>query len=191
MGKPIINDRELLRLIDNGATQSEAARRLGVSRQAVNKRLQEIRGKTTKVIIAKKVQEVVNRKIETIEQLQKINGYANELLDRLMLVNRGDEAALEEMRSCLGKDETADGISNRKELQCKDPRDLALRAMAEIRGQLKLQVEIFQTLFSLQAAQEFQQVVLETIAEADPETRNEIIRRLNHMRSIRSAMRLS
>ena len=76
-----INDRKLLRLIDiDLLSQSEAARKLGVSRQAVSKRLQELRGKTTKVVVVKKVEQVVDQKIDAIEQLHNINQKANDLL---------------------------------------------------------------------------------------------------------------
>jgi biotin operon repressor len=55
MRPPKINDRALLKLIDaQKMSQAKAAKELGVSRQAVSKRLQELRGKTTKVVIAKK-----------------------------------------------------------------------------------------------------------------------------------------
>ncbi len=47
MRPPKINDRALLKLIDSQKmSQSESAKELGVSRQAVSKRLQELRGKT-------------------------------------------------------------------------------------------------------------------------------------------------
>ena len=60
-----INDCALLKLIDTqNMSQAEAAKALGVNRQAVCKRLQELRGKTTKVVIAKKVEDVVDRKID-------------------------------------------------------------------------------------------------------------------------------
>ena len=63
MRPPKINDRALLKLIDSQKmSQSEAAKELCVSRQAVSKRLQELRGKTTKVVAAKKILEVVDRK---------------------------------------------------------------------------------------------------------------------------------
>ena len=76
-----INDRKLLRLIDTELlSQSEAARKLGVSRQAVSKRLQELRGKTTRAIVVKKVEQVVDQKIDAISQLHSINQKANELL---------------------------------------------------------------------------------------------------------------
>jgi hypothetical protein len=89
------------------------------------------------------------------------------------------------------KVQVGDEIHFVKEFKFKDPRQLALQAMAEIRNQLKLQLEIFQALFSLQAAEEFQNVVLETIAEVDPNVRGEIIRRINAKRSIRSAVRFT
>ena len=67
MRPPKINDRVLLKLIDTqNKSQSEAAKELGVSRQAVSKRLQELRGKTTKVVVAKRIKEVVDRKLDAM-----------------------------------------------------------------------------------------------------------------------------
>jgi predicted transcriptional regulator len=57
-----VNDRKLLNLVDEGLSQAEAARRLGVSRQAVSKRLQELRGRTTRAVVVKKVEEIVDKK---------------------------------------------------------------------------------------------------------------------------------
>lgn len=191
--KPSIDDRELVRLIDKeGCSQSEAARRLGFSRQAVNQRLAELRGKSTKVVVAKKVEQLVEHKIDAIEQIGKINAYANELLDLLMAWNRGEPEALQALESQvkrvrIGESEELDI----QEVKFKDPRELALKAMSEIRGQLKLQLEIFQALFDLQAAQEFQTTVLATIGEAAPDVRDEIIRRLNRERAVRSAVRIA
>ena len=82
MRPPKINDHKLLRLIDKQKmNQTKAAKELGVSRQAVSKRLQEIRGKTTKVIVAKKVEQIIDRKVDTMDQLIRINEYTNEILD--------------------------------------------------------------------------------------------------------------
>lgn len=65
-----INDRNLLRLVDKeGKSQTEAAKEIGVSRQAVSKRPQELLGKTTKVVVAKKVEQIVDRKIDAMVQL--------------------------------------------------------------------------------------------------------------------------
>ena len=151
------NDRELLRLIDKEKlSQSAAAKRLGVSRQAVNLRLQQLRGKTTKAVVVKKVEECIDQKLDAMAQLHKINSRANELLDKI-----------------------------------EDDPALAVKVMAEIRGQLKLQLEIFQALYDLTAAQEFQEEILKTIGEVSPDVRTKIIHKLNEKRAIRSAVRFT
>jgi len=194
MRPPKINDRKLLQLIDKEKkSQTEAAQALGVSRQAVSQRIKELRGKTTKVIVTKKIGQIVDSKIDTMEQLSKINGNANEILDLLMRWQRGDKEALRILESQVkevkvGKGEDAEFV---KEYRIKDPRELALKAMSEIRQQLNLQLEIFQALFSMKAAQEFEQEVLNSIAEASPEVRDAIISNLNKKRSIRSAIKFN
>lgn len=51
-----INDHKMLHLIDNqGKSQSETAKLLGVSRQAISKRLKHLRSKATKAILRKPV----------------------------------------------------------------------------------------------------------------------------------------
>ena len=189
-----INDRELLRLIDRvGMTQSEAARKLGVSRQAVSLRLMELRGKTTRAIVAKKIAEVVEHKIDTLEQLTKVNRHANEMLDLLIRWQSGDSDALRVLESQVrrvvhGEGDQAEEVVS---VRMKDPRELALRCMAEIRGQLELQMKIFETLYSMRAAEEFQHEVLEAIGEVAPDVRMCIIARLNEKRALRSAVRWS
>jgi predicted transcriptional regulator len=151
-----MNDTKLLRLIDSGKTQADAARELGVSRQAVSQRLIELRGRTTKVMATKKIEQVVDQRLDAVEQLNKINTEANRLLDEL-----------------------------------EQTPELKLKVMAEIRGQLRLQLDIFQTLYDMKAIQEFQNEVLNAIGEADKETRNAIISKLNESRAIRSAVKFN
>ena len=82
MSKLKINDRKLLQLIDKkNMSQSAAARELGVSRQAVNKRLREIRGKTTKIIATKKLEATIEHKFDAIQQLIDINKKTLDFLD--------------------------------------------------------------------------------------------------------------
>ena len=187
-----INDRILLRLIDkDNKSQSEAAQMLGVSRQAVSQRLRELRGRTTRVVVTRKVEDAVDGKLNAIEQLNKINGYANELLDLLMRWGRGDKEALQILESQVTTRKVRVGNEeiDVQEFKLKDPRELALKAMAEIRGQLKLQLEIFETLYSLQAAEEFQNAVMEAIGEASPDVRTRIIQKLNQRSTVRGALK--
>ncbi|HIJ68720.1 MAG TPA: hypothetical protein HPP57_04355, partial [Deltaproteobacteria bacterium] len=88
----------------------------------------------------------------------------------------------------IGKGEDAEEIT---EYKFKDPRELALKAMQEIRGQLKLQLEIFQALFDMRAVKQFQTEVLEVIASVSTQARDEIIRRLTERNALRSALDLN
>jgi hypothetical protein len=107
--------------------------------------------------------------------------------------NRGDDEALQILESQVRQVRVGQGedVEWVKEFKLKDPRELSVKVMAEIRGQLRLQLEIFEALFSLRAVEEFQNTVLETIGEVDSSVRAEIIRRLNEKRAVRSAVRFT
>jgi len=107
--------------------------------------------------------------------------------------NRGDDEALQILESQVrkvrtGKGENAEEIT---EYRFRDPRELAFKAMQEIRGQLKLQLEIFQTLYSMQSVQQFQAEVLEIIGNVSPEARDAIVRRLTEKNGLRSNLDLN
>jgi predicted transcriptional regulator len=194
MRKPIINDRKLLQLIDGqGFSQAEAARELGVTRQAVSKRLIELRGKTTRGVVVKKVEQVIDRKIDAMAQLQTINEHANWLLEHVTNWIKGDDVAIQVLEKSIRQVNvgTKDEPEYVKEFKFTDPHKIALSAMSEIRNQLKLQLEIFQALYDLKAAQEFQEEVLAAIGEVEPNVRSKIINNINQKRLIRSAVRFN
>ena len=66
--------------------------------------------------------------------------------------------------------------------------DTTLKAMREIRGQLELQLEIFKTLYDIQAVADFQKEVLTAIGEVDSGVRNLIINRLKEGRALRQSV---
>jgi DNA-binding transcriptional regulator GbsR (MarR family) len=117
-----INDRKLLMLIDEGVSQSETARKLGVTKQAVSQRLRELRGRTTKIFVSKPTSAItaepleqptgvitpkasnhltgaIDHKIDTLQQLSKVNRHANEMLDLLIRWQSGDHEALRVLES--------------------------------------------------------------------------------------------
>lgn len=78
-----INDRMLLRLIDKeGRSQSAAAKVIGVSRQAVNQRLKELRGQQTRAVATAKIEDGIDASFDAMKQLTAINTRALELLDQ-------------------------------------------------------------------------------------------------------------
>ena len=151
-----LSTAELLRRVDAGESFAEIAKDHGISRQAVQKRIRKMRGKTTKTVVVKKIEQVVDRKLDAVDQLMEINKKAMQMLD------------------------DADG----------NP-ELCLKCMSEIRGQLKLQLEIYATLYDMKAVAEFQEAVLKTIGETAPDVRAAIIHQLNQKRAIRSAVRFT
>jgi transposase-like protein len=186
-----IDDKQLLQLIRNGNTVSEAARKLGVNKGTVSKRLKALNIAINRNVTIRAAHKIVEREINALDQLQKINRDANELLDLLMRRNRGEDGALQVLESQVRKIKVPGQEEEVSEYKFKDPRELALKAMQEIRGQLKLQLEIFQALFDILAVQQFQAEVLEVIGGVSTEARDEIIRRLTERNALRSALDLN
>lgn len=185
-----ISNLELEQLVSEGNGVSEIARKLKVSKGAVSKRLKALKVAITQNVALHHAGEIVEKKLDAIEQLQKINDYANELLDLLMRWNRGDKTALQVLESQVGSKKVRLGNQEElvKEFKFKDPRELALRAMQEIRGQLSLQLEIYRALYDMADAAEFQKEVLTAIGEVAPDVRERIIRNLPKARVIRSTL---
>ena len=188
MGRKKISNLELDQLIREGNGVSEIARKLGVSKGAVSKRLKPLNVAITKDVTLHHAGEIVEKKLDAIGQLQKINDYANELLDLLMRWNRGDNEALQILESQVRKVKIRGQEEEVTEYRFKDPRELALKAMAEIRGQLNLQLEIFRSLYDMAAVAEFQKEVLTAIGEVSPDVRDKIIHNLQKARAIRSTL---
>jgi spore coat protein CotH len=68
---------------------------------------------------------------------------------------------------------------------------LALKAMNERRGQLKLQNETLAMLAEMSAVMEFQQELIQLLKEVDENVKNEFLRRLSERRALRGAVRLT
>jgi hypothetical protein len=103
-----------------------------------------------------------------LENAHRVVGKNLDAIDQLQKINREANLLLDELEQTP---------------------ELNLKIMAEIRGQLRLQLDIFATLYDMKAVEEFQKEVLNTIGEASSEVRNEIVRRLGQKRAIRSAIK--
>jgi len=192
MSQMKISNLELEQLVSKGLGVSEIARKVGVSKGTVSKRLKALNVAINQNVTLHHAGEIVEKKLDAIAQLQKINDYANELLDLLMRWNRGDDEALQILETQvrkvkIGKGKDAEEVT---EFRFKDPRELALKAMAEIRGQLNLQLEIFKALYDMAAVAEFQREVLTAIGEVSPDVRERIVHNLQKARAIRSTLDL-
>ena len=190
MPKPKIDRVKLNRMLQRGKPQHEIAQHFGVTEGAISKAKKELNVAVVKNVVLESAHKVVDRHLDTIGQLQKINQNANELLDLLMRWSRGDQEALQILESQVRKVKVRGSEEEITEYRIKDPRELALKAMQEIRGQLNLQLDIFKTLYDVQAVAEFQKEVLTAIGEVDPNVRARIIQRLKEGRIIRQSIEL-
>jgi uncharacterized protein YerC len=156
MPGPKIDKVKLSQMLRSGKAQREIAQVFGVTESAISKAKKELNLNVVKNVVLENAHRVVDKNLNAIDQLYKINEAANKLLDEL-----------------------------------EQKPDLKLRAMAEIRNQLRLQLDIFQSLYDMKAVQEFQDEVLTAIGDASPDVRDKIIRSLNEKRAIRSAVKFN
>lgn len=187
MPKPKIDRVKLNQLLKSGKSQKEVAQFFGVSAGAISKAKKELNINVVKNVALENAHRVVDKNLNAVDQLQKINDYANEMLDLLMRWQRGDDEALQILESQVNSKQVRVGkeVEFVREYRFKDPRELALKAMREVRGQLKLQLDIFQCLYDMKAVQEFQEEVLSAIGHASPDVRDKIIYNLNEKRAVR------
>ena len=179
-----VQDSDLERLaVDQKLGCSKIASMLGVTKGTISKRMKALNMTISKKVALYHAGDLVQRKINMVDQLRKINDYANELLDLLMRWNRGDNEALQILESQVSQKFVKEYKFN------KDPRELALNAMREIRGQLNLQLDIFKALYDLESIAEFQKEVIEIIGQVEPNVRQRIVEALQKRRVIRSAIK--
>ncbi len=136
-------------------------------------------------IAMENAQTIVKKKINTLDQLQKINDHANELLDLLMRWNKGDAEALQILESQVRKVKIKGTEEEISSYNFKDPRELALRCMAEIEVNLICSSTFLKTLYDVEAIADFQREVLSAIAEVSTDVRNAIVQRLKKKSSSR------
>jgi hypothetical protein len=182
---------QLEKLLAKGKRTSEIAKYFRVTPWAVSQAKKKLKTHVVRNVALESAHRVVGKHLDIVSQLQRINQDATELLDVLMRWNRGDPQALQILESQVRKVRVGKTEKFVEEFKFKDPRELALVAMREIRGQLALQLDIFKAMYDMEAIAEFQREVLEAIGEEAPHVRDRIIQRLKESRALRGAARIS
>lgn len=185
-----IDKVKLSQMLQSGKTQRQCAKVFGVTEGAISQVKKELNIAVVKSVVMENAHKVVTKNLNSIEQLQKINNHANELLDLLMRWNRGDTEALQILESQVRRVKIKGAEEEVTEYRFKDPRELALKAMAEIRGQLGLQLDIFKVLYDAEAVADFQREVLTIIGEVSADVRDRIVERLKAGRALRNAIEI-
>jgi len=192
MARPGLDIEKLAQLFDEGYTGAACAKHFGVTPAAISKAKKRLTRAVVRHTAVEKAPKVVSQTLDTFDQLNEINNYAKELLDVCMKWSRGDPEALRIMESQVryinvGTREEPNMV---EEYKFKDPRELAVRLMAEIRQQLDLQMKVFGQLFDMNEMKLFMAVVLRKIGEVSPELRDAIIADFKREQLVRSAFSL-
>ena len=163
MSKTKVSLIQLDQLIREGYGVSEIAKKLGVSKGCISKRVKALKVGVCKDVVLRSASEIVDRQIDAMDQLRKINGLINGELDYIE----------QNIKNATGE--------SRRELQ-----EQRLKHVAEIRKQLSLLLEIAQALYNAEEVRAFQEAVLTEIGNVSNEVRDAIIERLNKRRAVRS-----
>jgi len=158
MPKPKIDRVKLNQMLSSGKSQKKIAQFFDVTEGAISKAKKELSIAVVKNVSLENAHRVVDKNLNAVDQLQKINDQANKIINDLS--------------------ESSDRAD----------KELILKACREVQNQLRLQLEIFQTLYDMKAVQSFQNEVLTAIGEVEPDVRNRIIQRLNEKHAIRRSI---
>jgi len=191
MPKPKIDRVKLNQLLSAGKSQREVAQVFDVTEGAISKAKKELNLAVVKSVSLESAHKVVDKNLDAVAQLQKINNAANQLLDELM----GKEKVVQGLATVVNKINEGNP-ADVKEItklvkQIISDKNTALKACQEIRGQLSLQLDIFKTLYDVEAVAEFQREVLDAIAEVAPEVRNKIVNNLKWKQALRSSVTIN
>lgn len=188
--QPKIDLDILADLLKKNTPLKECAEYFGCKPPAISVAKRKLGLGVVRHVAAERAPEVVERKLNAIDQLQTINDHANWLLNHVMKWIKGDDSAIQALEGQIRKI----NIGTRKapeyveEYKFQDPHKIALDSMAEIRNQLRLQLEIFKTLYDAEAVKEFQQELISLLGETSPELRDKFIQRLREKGAIRSIL---
>ena len=158
-----IDKYKLIQLLGERKTLTECANILGVSLAAVSRmrKTLELPDAVSKNVALESAPKIVAKHLDCIQQLQDINEEARKVLDDLS-----------------GSEDKVD-------------KQIVLKACAEVRKQLSLQLDIFHLMYDMTAIADFQREVLSVIGECAPQVRDEIVKRLKEANALRAAVQFS
>lgn len=158
---------QLEKLVREGNSVSQIAKRMKVSKGGVSKALKRLNVAVTSQAALREAPRIVQKNLDAMSQLININRLINEELNHIE----------ESLKTASAED--------RKQLQ-----DQKLKHVAEIRKQLSLLLDIAQTLYNAEEVRVFQETVLEALGSVSPELRHKVMHELQQRRAIRSTLDL-
>jgi len=187
--KKKINVKKLHAMLRAGKSKTECSKVFGVTPSAITQAAQNLNVGIAQTLAMQRGSQIVDESIDSLGQLRKVNESMNYLLDLLIDWSKGDFQAQKtiERQFRLGRVGSKKGVNS---VSFDDPKKLIVSISKEIRSQVKLSLDIYNSLYDHRAVEAFQAEVLLAISEEAPEVRDKIIRRLKEKHALRSAVRI-
>ncbi len=179
MAKRIIDEVKLKRMVRDGKSLHHCASYFGVSVAGIRKRLRHMEvvvGRSLVMEEPETVERLTKDHFDAVEELQKLHASASGLLALLEQAQRGE----------IPMDDLAHILGERASLG-----EFYLKTMGEVRKQLALAAEMSKQLFSIKEVQDFQNVVIQTLKEADPDIARQVVEKLVERRALCSSLSLT
>jgi len=176
-----------------GLSHGAIAKQLGVDRSNVTRQLKKLGLATVRNVVIEQAPKVVAQSLNAAEQLLHINEVVVHILDELT----GEEETTKRMTQAVlavlayEKEPTKDKLKELKSLilRINQDKNTAIKAAAEIRAQVGLQLEIFQTLHDIKVVAEFREALIELLRRTDPKLRDEFLKLLDERQALQRALR--
>jgi hypothetical protein len=212
----IFTDAELRADLDAGMSPAEVARKHGVSRAAVSKRVNNLKLSTAAAVVApEESRRYVSRTIDAMEELTRGLHRANLLQDACdewlrdpddperydigpraseIWVHYTDETGERPVRKKARLQQLLSevggcGVIDRSEHKHADPRELILKTAAEVRATVSAAADLARMLADAAVMERFREAVLTEIAKESPEVAERIAQAVRRGLLVRQAFR--
>lgn len=194
MGKPRKVDITKLReLHAKGMRPIDIAKHFGADKSTISGHLKRLKLAATKNIIVEHGRKFVEKKLDAVDQLCHINEVANDILDELTGEKETTKRMVQAVKAVLDYEQepTKDKLKDLKGLilRINQDKNTAIKACAEIRAQLGLQLEILQTLHDIKVVAEYHEELIELLRQTSPKLRNDFLSRVKERQGLRRALR--
>ena len=191
---PIIDVSKLSKMLSEGKTVKDCAEYFNVSSAAVSKAKKRLGLVVAKHIQLESAYRFVGQHLDAVRQLKDINKVTFQLLEELTGEEETTNRMVQAVQAVLDyeKEPTNDKLKDLKALilRINQDKNTAIRACAEIRGQLRLQNETLAMLTEMKGVYEFQQELIQLLKDIDQKVKDEFIRRLSQKQALRRVIRL-
>lgn len=174
-----IDLQKMRSMLRAGKSQKQCSEYFRCSKAAISQAVKSLNRNVAKVSSFEVAGKIYDSELGVVDQLKSINTASDYLLNLILDFLQGDPEAVEALKR------------QQKDLQDvthKDPKDILIRTISEIRKNVGMQVNILEILYNIESIQSFQNAVIEAIGEESVELRDKVLHRLKQQRLLRQSV---